>query len=51
MATPKLTPAFNVFVKVAVPNGMGPGNEFSSLSVVNGTTRNSLFYLTKLTIG
>ncbi|KAH8648261.1 hypothetical protein BGZ61DRAFT_469747 [Ilyonectria robusta] len=36
MAAPKLTPAFNMFVSVSIPTGMAPGNELSSLTVVNG---------------
>lgn len=36
MVTPKLTPAFNIFVKVALPAWETPGNENSSLIVVHG---------------
>ncbi|KAH7019580.1 hypothetical protein EDB80DRAFT_870214 [Ilyonectria destructans] len=36
MSAPKLTHVFNVVVSVSFPTGMGPGNEFSSLTVING---------------
>ncbi|KAH7111147.1 hypothetical protein B0J13DRAFT_660120 [Dactylonectria estremocensis] len=36
MASLELTPVFNVNVSVSLPTGMGPGNEFSDLTVING---------------
>lgn len=37
MASLELTPVFNVNVSVSLPTGMGPGNEFSDLTVINGS--------------
>ncbi|KAM5353699.1 hypothetical protein ACJ41O_000349 [Fusarium nematophilum] len=45
MTTPKLTHVFNVAVRVGLPTGMGPGNDFSSLTVVNGALEGDSGYV------
>jgi hypothetical protein len=38
MTAPNLTLAFEMFVTVALPADMAPGNEISHLTVVNGVS-------------